>query len=376
MEWQKWTFRFLDTCFFRGSTPFNAGEGGYTTVRSVFPPSMTTLQGAIRTSLALEQGWQPGNDMLWPHELGTPDEPGSLCFKGPYVLWEGKPLFDLPLNVLSRKTKTAEGTEKIEFATLKPGNIVDCDLGSVCLPDSNTALHGAKQGDDLFLTRKGLKYALEDSLTEHAEKESDVYVSGKKWHDEFRVGLEREDNKLLAVDGKLYSLVHIRPKDKLELAVLISGVPKEWKLTKKRMIAIGGEGRMAEAVLDDEGFDIIPSAVKFEPDIDGKLYFTVSLITPGYYKDPSVVIMNGPPGVPGKCVSACVGKIVQTGGWDLARNEPRALIPLLPKGSIWFYEADKTNQDVLSELHGKCLGEKSEYGFGQIAIGKWDRQSL
>ena len=51
MSWQRWVFRFLDTCFFRDAAPFHAGEGGYTRVKSMFS-LLTTIQGAIRTSLA------------------------------------------------------------------------------------------------------------------------------------------------------------------------------------------------------------------------------------------------------------------------------------------------------------------------------------
>ena len=63
-----WRFRALDTLFFRDGTPFNMEETGVAP-QGVFPPSIFTLQGAIRAAMAhFIKQWVPGKE--WPKELG------------------------------------------------------------------------------------------------------------------------------------------------------------------------------------------------------------------------------------------------------------------------------------------------------------------
>ena len=86
------------------------------------------------------------------------------------------------------------------------------------------------------------------------------------------------------------------------------------------------------------------------------------------------LIRKGPANAPGRCVSACIGKPQLYGGWDLKNEEPRPLLPFLPPGSTWFFEArveEKTNIEV---LHGHCIDDEAapSYGYGQILIGKWE----
>jgi hypothetical protein len=42
-----WEFKAVDTLFFRDGTPYNAGEGGGLGIKSIFPPYIFTLQGAV-----------------------------------------------------------------------------------------------------------------------------------------------------------------------------------------------------------------------------------------------------------------------------------------------------------------------------------------
>jgi len=116
---------------------------------------------------------------------------------------------------------------------------------------------------------------------------------------------------------------------------------------------------------------------------DGKIRFTVTLLTPGWYgnyeerhenppEDVIRVIRSGPREVPGRCVSACIGKTLQIGGWDIKNSCPRPLWPVLPPGSTWFYEAPASERHRIEELHGKVTGFKSRYGMGQLLIGIWN----
>ena len=365
MSWQRWVFRFLDTCFFRDAAPFHAGEGGYTRVKSMFPPFITTIQGAIRTSLALEQQWRPGETVKWPKELGGPDDLGNLQLRGPYLLYGDEPYFPAPLLLL--------GKEGI-YIRLVPGEPVECDLGSVRLPVPAQELEGAKLLNGVYLTREGLGQVLEGVVPSQntLKKHEDFYV------DEIRVGLERSDEKRTAKDGYLYNIIHVRPKREAALAVYVSGIPPAWRVKDQLAVPLGGEGRLAAVqVMSGNPSEILPPAPFLVAGRDGKVRFTVILVTPGWYGEGESlqkVIRQGPPGIPGRCLAACIGKALQAGGWDMLNRQPRALMPFLPSGSLWFFEVDEQKDAQVAALHGQCIGPKGEYGFGQIIIGRWEER--
>ena len=110
--------------------------------------------------------------------------------------------------------------------------------------------------------------------------------------------------------------------------------------------------------------------------------FTVSLLSPLCLPTDSSGRLSLP--LPGECfpgvagatiVSACVGKPVQIGGWNSLKREPLPLIPYLPAGSTWFCEADPAALDSILALHGRHIGERTPYGFGQIALGAWPQET-
>lgn len=365
MKWQKWTFSFFDTCFFRNPSPFNAGEGGYAVAQTAFPPTMFTVQGAIRTSLALEQGWHPGDERRWPEELGGSDDIGKLRFCGPYLCLEDQIYFATPLFLLGRGDA---------FTRLAPGEEVECDLGLVRLPVPLRPIEGAKALGESFISRDGLASVLEGGTPRGEDVKDREYF----WAEEPRVGLERQDAKRTALEGHLYSCVHIRPRSGVKLVVFVAGIPEGWNVCSRRILTLGGEGRLAAAEVEaGDPSRFLPPAPRLMAGSDGKLRFTVTLLTPGWYGGPvetEGVIRQGPPGVPGRCVSACVGKAMQLGGWDLLNQRPRPLVSVLPPGSTWFYECEPELAEELLKLHGKCLSPLEAYGFGQIAIGRWEEK--
>ncbi len=365
MNWQRWTFRILDTCFFRGGLPYNAGEGGFTTVQGTFPPYMTTLQGAVRTALAWEQGWSPEGGDSWPALLGGADDIGSLCLRGPYLVLEDQedePLFRMPFVLLEKAGN---------FVRLVPGEPVECDLGLVRLPKPARTLKGAALPEDTYVSLSGLV----DVLKGGVPGQNEVWYKRELWAEEPRVGLALEDSTRTARTGMLYSITHVRPERKLRLVVLVAGVPDTWDLVSRRVGWLGGEGRLVEIEVQnvDDPLKFLPYPPDLSPGPDGILRFTVTLITPGYYPYESLpeVIRGGPPGVPGHCVSACIGRAERVGGWDLKNGQPRPLEPLLPAGSTWFYEAEAADLEAVRGLHGSCLGDKAVFGFGQVLIGRW-----
>jgi len=360
-----WKFHALDTLFFRDGTPFNAGEGGQSGVTGRFPPYMTTLQGAVRTALAYGQGWRPEEPDKWPQELGDHENLGELKLNGPYLCRDGEVLFPAPLLLMQKKE-----TEKTRFTRLVPGEEVLCDMGKMRLPEPKEYLWGAKVMYGEWLTKEGIERVLAGGIPEKKQ----VIEQEDLWQNETRVGLERGEDSRMALQGKLYSCVHIRPESNISIAVLVSGVPEDWHDKGARVIPLGGEARLARVDIKDS-ICFVPKPPTLQVK-EGFVRYTATLITPGCYSNTKEVIRNGPPELPGKCVSACVSKVEQMGGWDIKNRIPRPLQAVIPPGSTWFLTAEESEKEKILSLHGQCIGEtiadKTNYGFGQIVIGCWE----
>ena len=355
-----WTFEPLDSWFFRDGSPYNAGEGGQSGAGGLFPPFMPTLQGAVRIALARGQGWTWGCDDRWPVELGTPDDLGEVILGGPYVLREGKILYPAPLYLMYKPPLTKE---KTLFTRLKPGDAVESDIGFRRFPLASPRLPEAKVAEDLWLDREGMERVLDGGLPagEHVYRATDL------WTEEGRTGLARDAGRRTALTGHLYSCRHVRLREGVSLGVRVAGVPGEWHQKAVGPVPFGGEGRVAVGTVAEADVSIV-RAGSLTPE-RGRVRFTVTLLTPGRYGDVRRVLLAGPPGVPGACVAACIGKVVPAGGWDSRRREPLPLEPLVPAGSTWFFEADENLVDEITALHGYNAGD--HYGFGQILIGNW-----
>jgi CRISPR-associated protein Cmr3 len=196
-------------------------------------------------------------------------------------------------------------------------------------------------------------------------------AEGDLWSYEPRVGLERDLATRTAKEGQLYSTAQIRPHNgELKLGVMVGGIEEAWHPQEPLLIPLGGEGRLArvEVVDPPELFPTPPNAFDGQGDM---VRFMVILATPGWYENLSDVVRKGPPGLPGNCVSACIGKLQRVGGWDLQRRKPRPLEPILPAGSCWFMEASAKEAKTILEWHGKVSGHKAQYGFGKLLIGNW-----
>lgn len=373
MTEMSWQFEALDSFFFRDAAPFNQGEGGQGGQSSIFPPAMNTLQGAIRYQLAWGQGWKPGHDRDWPVELGDNDDLGQLRLRGPYLCWKGEIIYPAPRYLLYR------GQEEIEFNRLVPGSKVKTDLGQVSLPVMPDNWTGSKVLEDGWLTGSALSQVLAGGIpsrmgkSEQDDQLRQVWFSHELWSDESKVGIGRNHQTRTAANGQLYAIKMVRPQRELSLMVGVDGVPADWSDSYPKTVRLGGEGRQA-ALKVTEGPIPLPAVPEFHP-VQGKIRFTTTLITPACFGGDFDTAVKGELGnVPGKCITACIGKAFQIGGWDLKLRAPRPLRLFLPVGSSWFFEADPTLIDDVKALQGTFIGEKDSYGYGQILIGRWGEE--
>ena len=362
-----WIFAAMDTWFFRDGTPFHSGEMGSTVFHSEFPPSIHTLQGAIRTTLAKMQGWRP--DRKLPKILGDGENLGCLRLTGPFLRYKGKILFPLPRVIIGKKTS---GEENWTFKRLTIGGEVECDLGKVRLP-----LLDRKDGNliSAWTTKEGLERVLRGGLP----KREQIYFPSELWKEEWKIGISINPKTRSAEDRHLYQYIQIRPFPSLEIMVKVEGVPDDWHPKEKMGVCLGGEGKLdrleVEEIADKDVFPSVPPL----GNQNGKVRFVASLLTPGQYselltwdpyKELSHVVRNGPLADFATCVSASIDKLVPIGGWNIEKKEPRPKIPHFPAGSTWFYEAPYDQLKAITAMHGTCA--MPDYGKGYLVIGTWE----
>jgi CRISPR-associated protein Cmr3 len=349
----------VDTLFFRDGTPFHLGETFFLQQKSLFPPMISTLQGAIRTSLARAVGWsEMDKASKWPKdEIGDFESLGKLQLRGPYLAWKGNRIYPLPL-VLCGKGKQAS-------SWILPGEAVECDLGDeVYLPY-------VASSQDRPLTAWVTETGLQKVLQHKFPSEQEVLLPSELWKEERRIGIKRENATHQVEDGHLYATNHIRPMKDLRIVVEVDGVPSEWEIADRFTTLLGGEGRFAEVTITETEQRHLPEVPDFFSE-QGKVRFTLTLITPGKFEDTAHVVKNGPLGDI-SCRSASIGKMQASGGWDLQHNQSKTVEPFIPAGSTWFYEGQQEHVPDFKQLHGRCVGEKQEYGYGEIVIGRWVR---
>lgn len=374
----------IDAWFFRDGRPYNQGESGQTDVRSLFPPFAPMVVGTLRAALALGQGWS-GRES-WAAELHPVlgngfDDLGKLQFHGPFLVRNGEWLFPVPLHLLGRVADHAPLAQPfwLPSAFLAPnliGPVFESDLGPVPFPvpiKSKGQHEQLKEPTGLWITAEGYSSILRGEMP-NAET---VVSSSALWKSEQRVGLARNHDRRAAEEGALYSPEYVRLLRGVELATVVEGVPEDW--TFPDLIALGGESRMAqcESRADELRLPQLPIDMIRESN-----RFTVSLLSPLCLPRDSSGRLAPPmpgqtfPGLTGSTVvSACVGRPVHIGGWNSLKCEPLPLIPYLPPGSTWFCEADPAALDSVLTSHGRHFGERTPYGFGQIALGAWPQET-
>jgi len=373
MSLKQWCFSQLDTWFFREARPYDSIGGSQ--LASIFPPPARTVAGAVRTLIGeqAEVDWEAFNkgdgtahqlsDINLREEIGDANSFGKLRLRGIYLLCEGQRLYPVPLFLLEKKG---------QFTRLRPGAPVECDLGLVRLPELEQSIAGAKPMETAWLTAQELKQVLVGKYP------SSYYQSEDLFKIEPRLGIALNRERRTVVEGMLYQNQHIRLREdkfKLEIGVMVEGIDDALHPQTGR-VRFGGEGRLAEVSVSRSNLPQLG-----HPDLSDAKNIILTLLShanlgenwlpDGFYE----VIENNEKvwrgsinGVELTIISAVLGQSIREGGWDLANEEPREVISLIPAGSVWFCRVEKGNA---ADLHGYQIGLETALGRGELAVGIW-----
>lgn len=340
-----------DTLMFRDGQPFNQNDAGASEATSVFPPHPPTLVGALRAML-----WQSlgGRKDDWDKtRLGSgtnwqiPSTLGPLRFSAPQLMYDKKPVFPAPLHLV--EGDNSAGKKALTF--LAPSGSYACDIGEVMLPSAmNTELQGLKTISDRWLTLEGMKAILQGKVP----TKDQLVRKYDLWRMESRVGIGIDPGTRTTSDGQLYMASHVRMADRVLLRVGLEGWGEPAGFAQLRPVA--GEHRMAFIS------NAAPPSLPKQAVTAGDRFCIIALspVVPIHDENGTVSILGLSND---EIASACLGKPVPIGGWD---SESRTSVPLrscVPAGSVWFMKAG-------AEIP-TAIGTATEWGFGQVLIGKW-----
>ncbi|MGZ5027283.1 MAG: type III-B CRISPR module-associated protein Cmr3 [Methylobacter sp.] len=383
MTIRTWQFTAADSLFFGGGKPMNAGESYW--IDSQFPPTGLTLQGAIRTAVLYYTGadidaFVNGNACLpngggsLKDEIGDAKSLGRLKLTGPFLYHNGELLFPAPLDLISNRHG--------QRALLKPADTAaECDLGRIRLPAVKGA--GYKVTENSYVSHHDMAKLLNgeadgvEQIPLIAENATEKGLADK----EPKMGLARNNRTRNSVEGMLFSIAPVRPRPGVGLSLRVQGIEPEHLPQQAFLQKLGGEGKLAGIRVSDKDISM-PEARRITQQgetVRFKLVFTQPALMPvnGWLPKSFAQAANkeywfGPLN---DCevtiISACIGKPLKLGGWDLKTGSSKTHKAYIPAGSVYFCEAQAKDRESILKLHNTKLGDNCEYGFGHVLVGCW-----
>ena len=293
----------LDTLFFRGSTPMEAGQ--YNTL-SLFPPPASVLQGALWTA--------------WCRNKGKSFSEG---------LTEGR----IPIELKAFLIKKVSGNKSACYAPApatwyydaddKASKGTDCDGRSLCIAQDKEEVFAAlnmqsSAGNVVFAVPEidakplGGAWINVDFLKKPREKfaNDSVLLAADIYGSEPRTGIGLTADKK-AENGKLYTSTHIRMKEAISFVV---GCECNFEMPEGKIL-IGGEQRIAELKKCSD----IPQGLLQKDDWSHQYLSLVPIKATKENLDALVAS----------------AKLMVTSGWDMAKGFHKPSVSWIPAGAVF-----------------------------------------
>lgn len=365
-----------DVLMFRDGKPFSGGDDHF--ARGTFPPPPSTVYGALRSHI-LSTAWPEYGKFASDYELipehvkkevGTPAENGCLTIRQ-FTVAKKKDGYIQQYFPMPRDTAIEKGKGNGNLYVLKPDD----------------KLHGKIMTD----LPEGLQHmwcpsekVLESVTGFLSQTAMSIYLSGEipdKWTEnkklyetEDRTGVRKNRTKRSVETGGLYSVEYFRLNDNVGFTVEVEGtqlLPPE-----SGMLRLGGDNRTALYTKAAWDYDIPVEDIKKKVSETGR--FKIVLTTPAIFTNgwlPGGIDSNtrngSLNGVEVTLISACIGKPIGIGGFDLVKGRPKDMKKAVPAGSVYYLELNDSSVDELfNGIWLKSISdEKVREGFGLSLIG-------
>jgi CRISPR-associated protein Cmr3 len=307
-----YTFTPLDTLFFRGNIPM---EAGYIPSDSLFPPPVSVISGAVRTAVITERGaleaYINGNAPELEKLIGkwgsdeTPFAITAILIKKGDVFYAPAPALWYIDAAETQKLEKADDYIKKQIITAKEYSTAFNKLGIKSSEGALAFVVPEKDAHPLRGCWVSLKF-LQSDKSQIAD--GDILLQKDIFSTEARIGIALDEKRVVQT-GKLYSAHHIRLQDGITFAVLFD---KDPELADRGTIPVGGETRLCAYKKD--------APPHINADVESNLY--VSL-------------------VPVEATAESVLKLVASqkplviSGWDLAKGFHKPSKNWLPAGAVF-----------------------------------------
>jgi CRISPR-associated protein Cmr3 len=349
----------VDVWLFRDGKPFDALSDHR--AASLFPPSPTVIQGAIRSHHLVVKGVDLRDRNAIQNAVGTAEDFGALRLRGPFITKrEGSKItryFPVPANVVpDKKTqgyrllRPRRRQEMPHVLTSAPA-----DLPMLLWPPEES--EPGKEGSSQWMAEEELLKCLRGELA-NAVGSEELFVR------ENRFGIGLEDATRTTKESALYEVEFIRPCPGVGLWVQVdgySGWPEEGE------ICLGGEGRGAHftRIQQELGWPRVPDTLP--------KHFKVYFASPTYFqggwkpKDGWGRFFYGPVTLQ----AVALNRYESRGGFDWASNAQKPARRYVPAGSVYYFTCEGEAQ-LRPDLINEAITESySEIGFGQVIITEW-----
>lgn len=314
----------LDTLFFRGSTPMEAGQNIAT---SLFPPPISVLVGAFRTESIKQSKYSldeylSGTCSQLNDLVGSPDEEPPFEIEHFFIKKQNKYFMPAPTNWY------VDSQSKPKFKE----DFLGKDIIEACFHnDAMTKLHCLSSAGEIAFVRPkteaqsltGVWISLEFL---HSQKKQfgreDFLLVNEIYSTENRIGIGLDSDKH-TIQGQLYSASHIRLLDDVSLCITLS---KDILIETEGTIQLGGEKRIC--------FYKKQQNIENNKEMDATL-FVSSVPVVATEKNLQHLISSN--------------KLYETAGWDLAKGFHKASQTWIPAGAV-FNKKLNTSCIALREL--------------------------
>lgn len=351
----------FDTLFFRNGKPYEAGSETYG--ESMFPPYPSVIYGALRTVYF-------SNHMSEFKLANTQNDPtNNLVIKNMYYAVGDNEYLPIPLDLVhikntdNKKKIIEERQKKYETICLRYHKLEN----SVSIKNISGTLGFDEQVEEI---NEGIididdfeKYMHGNTKKIYAKRFSD-YIST-----EHKTSIAIDRNMHKSEQAKLYE-IPLKRLNCVKICVEFDGID----IPEKGIIKLGGEGKAAKYTKFDE-------ILMNKPEFSGN-YFKLYLSTPAVFENgwlPKWINTETLEGKLDECdvklVTACIGKYICIGGFDMAKIRPKPMRRAVPAGSVYYFKVLKGSIDMaINKLYGKCISEfdTSKQGFGKTYIVRWD----
>ncbi len=360
----------LDTLFFRDGKPFSMGKE--TWADGIFPPSPSTIYGALRSKY-FSENIEKFQELEKNKKLDKEGDPTKKLTIKNYVLEiENNLFFPLPLDLIEKKYKhvnpkirqqikrTETREKRYEIEQLKPiyiDNDQVTNLKTEVLLTHNEEVESIDRG---YYKLSNLKSYLIDKNIAKCKKLADFLTNEPK------VGIKRNYQTHTSSEGNLYRIGMQRLKN-IKIVVRFENLD----IPEKGILKLGGESKPVHYRVIDQPEIQLPEIDRFF-----KLYISTPAIfdkgwLPSWIDEENLEGKLPHTNIKVKLLTAVVGKYINIGGFDIKNRKPKTMYKAVPAGSVYYFKILEGDPIELNKIQETSISDKrKEEGFGISYIGK------